>query len=85
MPERLGYLRLVGLEEWATLIQNLNDPTKALEVNGRSLTLASIVAVSRFVLMSCWDVKSANANSDMVPRFGLTMQLRVAWPKAYTV
>ena len=48
MPESLGYLRLVGLEEWASLMQNVNNPTKALEINGRTLTLASIVAVSRY-------------------------------------
>ena len=48
MPEHLGYLRLVGLEEWASLMQNVNDPSEALEINGRSLNLASIVAVSRY-------------------------------------
>ena len=47
MPERLRYHRLVGLEEWASLMRNVNAPTKALEINGRNLTLASIVAVSR--------------------------------------
>ena len=50
MPERLGYLRLMGLEEWASLVQNVNDSTKALEINGQNLTLASIVAVSRYLI-----------------------------------
>lgn len=48
MPERLGYLRLSCIEEWTALMQNVNDPAKALEINGQSLTLASIVAVSRY-------------------------------------